>query len=152
MAVIEIIEESPLRGEIRRLLAEAGAYAASLYPPERGHGVPAEDFSGTGGRVFVARADGVAVGCAVLLRDGADGELQRMFVLERTRGIGAGRAILRALEAAARADGIAVIRMESGVRDAEALGLFRRSGYVERGPFGAYRADPLSVFLEKVLA
>ncbi|HEV8436640.1 MAG TPA: GNAT family N-acetyltransferase, partial [Methylomirabilota bacterium] len=34
---------------------------------------------------------------------------------------------------------------------AAALGLYRAAGYVERGPFGDYRPDPLSVFMEKRL-
>jgi putative acetyltransferase len=151
MAVIEINEESPLRGEIKRLIAEADAHAMSLYPPDSNHLASAEELVAEGVRFFVARADGVAVGCAVLRGDGTDGELKRMFVLERSRGIGVGRAILRAVEAAARADGILRLRLETGIRNTEALGLYRRAGYADRGPFGAYRADPLSVFLEKRL-
>jgi putative acetyltransferase len=151
MAVVEINEESPLRGEIKRLIAEADAYSNSLYPPESRHPVSPDELIGLGIRFFVARADGVAVGCAALLRNGADAELKRMFVLERARGIGVGRAILRAVETAAIADGARVLRLESGIRNAEALGLYRRSGYLDRGPFGAYRHDPLSVYMEKQL-
>jgi hypothetical protein len=33
----------------------------------------------------------------------------------------------------------------------EALGLYRALGYVERRPFGDYKSDPLSVFMEKAL-
>jgi len=151
MAVIEINEESPVRGEIKRLIAEADAYATSLYPPDSNHLVSAEDLVAQGVRFFVARADGVAVGCAALRRDGTEGELKRMFVLERARGMGVGRAILQAVEAAARADGVQVLRLETGVRNVEALGLYRRSGYAERGPFAAYGADPVSIYMEKPL-
>ena len=152
MAVIEINEEPPTRGEIRRLIAEADAYATALYPPDSNHLVSAEDLQAEGVRFFVARADGVAVGCGALRRNGTQGEVKRMFVLERARGLGVGRAILTALEAAALADGVIVLRLETGTRNNEALGLYRRSGYVERGPFGGYAADPVSVFMEKVLA
>ena len=151
MAIIEINEEPPTRTEIKRLIAEADAYAMSLYPPESNHLTSPEDLVAQGVRFFVARADGVAVGCAALRRDGTEGELKRMFVLERARGIGVGRTILRAVEDAARADGIVVLRLESGFRNAEALGLYRRSGYVDCAPFGTYRADPVSVFMEKRL-
>ncbi len=151
MAVVEIDEESPTRGEIRRLIGEADAYAQSLYPPKSNHLVSPEDLAAGGARLFVARADGVVVGCAALLRDGDEGELKRMFVRDHARGIGAGRALLHAIEAAAVADGVHVLRLESGIHNAEALGLYRRAGYAERGPFGAYVADPLSVFMEKRL-
>jgi putative acetyltransferase len=151
MAVVEINEESPLRSEIRRLIAEADSLSEALYPAESRHPISAADLTGDGVRFFVARADGVAIGCAALLHQGSDGELKRMFVVERARGIGAGRAILRAVEAAAQADGLQVLRLESGVFNQEANELYRRHGYAERGPFGNYAADPLSVFMEKPL-
>lgn len=44
-----------------------------------------------------------------------------------------------------------MIRLETGVYQPEALALYGRAGYVERGPFGDYVADPLSVFMEKEL-
>jgi putative acetyltransferase len=39
--------------------------------------------------------------------------------------------------------------LETGVRQPEALALYRRHGYTERGPFGPYQPDPLSTFFEK---
>ena len=35
------------------------------------------------------------------------------------------------------------------MRQPEALALYRRHGYTERGPFGTYQPDPLSTFFEK---
>ena len=56
---------------------------------------------------------------------------------------------MRFLEDELRQRGVELIRLETGVRQPEALGLYRKLGYRERGPFGAYRPDPLSVFMEK---
>jgi putative acetyltransferase len=47
---------------------------------------------------------------------------------------------------------VRVVRLETGVRQPAALALYRSHGYVERGPFGSYAADPLSTFFEKRLA
>jgi len=47
--------------------------------------------------------------------------------------------------------GVPVARLETGVKQPEALALYRKLGYAERGPFGAYGEDPLSVFMEKCL-
>ena len=82
---------------------------------------------------------------------GTDGEaeLKRMFVAPEARGLKIGSQLLEALEAAAKAEGVRVIRLETGVRQPEALALYRRHGYTERGPFGAYQRDPLSTFFEK---
>ena len=57
--------------------------------------------------------------------------------------------IMQYLEAELQQRGISVFRLETGVRQPEALGLYRKLGYVDREPFGAYKPDPLSVFMEK---
>jgi putative acetyltransferase len=41
--------------------------------------------------------------------------------------------------------------LEVGVRQPEAVSLYRSLGFRERGCFGAYKADPLSRFMEKSL-
>lgn len=41
--------------------------------------------------------------------------------------------------------------LETGPYQPEALALYAAAGYERRGPFGAYRDDPLSVFMEKGL-
>jgi len=41
--------------------------------------------------------------------------------------------------------------LETGISQPEALGLYERSGYVRRGPYGDYPDDPLSVFMHKRL-
>ena len=43
------------------------------------------------------------------------------------------------------------MRLETGTKQPEAIALYRKFGYVERGPFGAYKPDPLSIFMEKRL-
>ena len=48
--------------------------------------------------------------------------------------------------------GIRLVRLETGVRQPEALSLYERCGYVRIPPFGGYPDDPLSVFFEKGLA
>ncbi len=42
----------------------------------------------------------------------------------------------------------ASIRRESP-NQIEAIGLYRSTGYTERGPFGTYVSDSLSLFMEK---
>ncbi len=92
----------------------------------------------------------VACGAVKLLHDdGSYGEIKRMFVRDAHRGKGYSRLILQHLEAHLKEASIELARLETGVSQPEALGLYRSLGYVEREPFGAYRADPLSVFMEK---
>ena len=60
-------------------------------------------------------------------------------------------AIRRVLEDELRDRQIRLARLETGISQPEAIGLYRRLGYRERGPFGRYRPDPLSLFMEKTL-
>jgi putative acetyltransferase len=151
MVAIAITEESPLQDTVRELLHQSNEFSQALYPPESNHLVSAEDLASEGVRFFVARVDGAIVGCGALLEVPPEGEIKRMFVTAAARGLGVGAAILRALEAAARKSGIATLRLETGIHNAAALQLYNRAGYAERGPFGDYRPDPLSVFMEKQL-
>lgn len=143
--------EEPL---VADLLQRSEAYARSLYPSESVHMLPVALLRAADVRFLVARdrRTGDALGCgAVVLQSGAAGEIKRMFVDEGARGQGIGGRILEMLERIALAEGARVLRLETGVSQPEALALYRRSGYVERGPFGKYHEDPLSIFMEKRL-
>ena len=74
-----------------------------------------------------------------------------MWVDPTNRGTGLGRMLLEAVERSARAQGLSLLRLETGIHQPEALGLYRAAGYREIGPFGDYRPDPLSVFMAKPL-
>jgi putative acetyltransferase len=71
-----------------------------------------------------------------------------MFVAASYRGQGLGRRILRALEAIAPGEKRAV-RLETGVKQPEAIAMYKGAGFVEIEPFASYAPDPLSVFMEK---
>ena len=144
-----VAEESPLSDDARDLLRQADAFANALYPPRAGHLVSAEDLVAEGVRFFVARLDGAAVGCGALCRRPPSGEIKRMFVTAQARGLGVGAAILAALEAAAREEGIALLQLETGIHNGAALQLYHRAGFAEREAFAPHRPDPLSVFMEK---
>ncbi len=47
--------------------------------------------------------------------------------------------------------GIKIVRLEAGPKQPVVLNFYRKLGYRERGPFGGYVAEALSVFMEKTL-
>jgi putative acetyltransferase len=145
--------EDPAAPEILTLLEEGERYGASLYPAESNHFPPIEALRNANVRFVVARdADGAAIATgAVALHDGW-AELKRMWVVPAARGRGLSKAILSDLEARVRREGIAILRLETGVDNREALALYERCGFARRGPFADYGPDPLSVFMEKALA
>ena len=57
--------------------------------------------------------------------------------------------MLVALESAARACGYSTLRLETGTRQPEAIGLYRSAGYAEIPCFGEYAGDVFSVCFEK---
>ncbi|WP_437947208.1 GNAT family N-acetyltransferase [Sorangium sp. So ce296] len=104
------------------------------------------------GAFLVAYAREVPVGCgAVRALDTTAAEIKRMYVVPEARGRGIAGAILRALEEQALALGRTRLVLETGVRQPEALALYRRAGFVEIPPFGEYLGSPLSVCMGKDL-
>lgn len=69
-------------------------------------------------------------------------EVKRMFVLPEHRGHGYARALLGALEEAARATGYRRVLLETGVAQPEAIGLYEAAGYTRVPGFGLYRDSP----------
>lgn len=146
-----IREERADQPQVLRLLAARDAFSAALYPPESNHGLDLDTLKRPEVTFLVARRAGMAVGCGAFVRMEGWGEIKSMFVDDAARGTGAGRALLAALEAGARAHGLTSLRLETGIHQHAALSLYRAAGYLETGPFGGYRPDPLSVFMEKRL-
>ena len=84
------------------------------------------------GLLLVARLREEPVGCgAVKFHENAPGELKRMWVAPRARGLGLGRRLLEALEHAAREAGVAVLHLETNRTLIEAIQLYRDCGYQE---------------------
>ncbi len=103
-----------------------------------GRSIPADDaeLRPPTGAFLVATTDGAPVACgAVKTLAPAVGYLKRMWVAKAMRGLGLGARMLGALEAEARGLGLRTLRLETNRALAEAVGLYRRSGYAEVAPF-----------------
>ena len=152
--------ESPDQPEVRDMLARLDAYCASLYPSESNHLMDVASLMRGDVLFLVARGvDGAAGGCAGLVRHDAEGEdedegygeIKRMFVDETKRGRGTGRKLMEHIAMFAAMSGLRVLKLETGIHQPDAIALYERFGFVRCGPFGDYRSDPLSVFMEKQL-
>ncbi|MCW2533601.1 MAG: Acetyltransferase family protein [Blastococcus sp.] len=106
--------------------------------------------------VLVARdEEGTALGCGAL-RDLGDGvaEVKRMYVVPAARGRGVSKVVLAGLEDFARERGWTTLRLETGTKQPEAIGLYSRAGYWPIEAFGAYVDAPDaedSLFFERIL-
>ncbi|ATN34270.1 GNAT family N-acetyltransferase [Rhizobium sp. ACO-34A] len=150
---VTIAREPVRQRAVIALLEQSDAYMATLYPAESNHLLDVNSLEKPEVSFFVARKDGEIVGCCALVEAG-DGtaEIKRMFVSPDARGLAIGRLLMEALEDGARTMGLGAIRLETGISQPEAIGLYRRFGFEEIPPFGSYRPDPLSLFMEKRLA
>jgi putative acetyltransferase len=152
VTALTIRPEPPDQPDVITLIEASDAYATALYPPESNHLLDIASLSAPAVTFLVVR-DGVeAVGCGAILRDPRGwGEVKRMYVRPDQRGRGVGHRVLAEVEALAQTSGLALLRLETGIHNTEALALYRRAGFAECAAFGDYAPDPLSVFMEKRL-
>jgi putative acetyltransferase len=148
-----VAKENPDQPEVIALIAELDAYQDTLYPAEARYALDLASLKKPNVVFVVARdAGNVAVGCgAVVITEGL-GELKRMYVRSECRGQGVAQRVLNELEESAAQMKCREILLETGPYQPEALGFYRKQGYVRRGPFGEYPDHPLSVFMGKALA
>jgi putative acetyltransferase len=147
---LKIAIEDPSQLEIVMLLRDGEAHSAKLYPAESNHHMPLDALRASNVRFLVARdASGRAVGTGALALNGLWAELKAMWVIPAARGLGASKSILAALETQARSEGVRTLRLETGVENHAAVRLYARAGFSRCEPFANYRADPLSVFMQK---
>lgn len=120
--------------------------------PGSGSEPPASDFELRDGAFLIGSVDGQDVSCGGVCRfDKETAEIRRMYVMPELRGAGFSRPMLGALEDEARSLGYRRVRLETGVHQHEALGLYRSSGFEEIPRYGPYVDDELSVCFEKLL-
>lgn len=149
---MRIALESANQPEVIRLIGELDDYQKPLYPPESHHGIDIPALSRDNVIFAVIRTDaGAAIGCGAVVVIGTEGELKRMYIRPAQRGQGLGGRLLEFLEAKAACAGCAVLRLETGIRQSEALRLYERTGYRQCPPFGDYKEDPMSLFFEKAI-
>jgi GNAT superfamily N-acetyltransferase len=112
---------------------------ASRYPgwaPASSQSVEPSDLAPPHGVWLVAYLQQRAIGCGGLQRLDADtAEIRRLFVDESARGRRLGHRLLAELESHARRLGYKRVRLTTGDRQPEALGIFQTAGYLEIPPF-----------------
>lgn len=81
----------------------------------------------------------------------AQGEVKRLYVAPELRGQGLSKLLMDEVEAVARTAGYLGLQLESGLRQPEAMALYRTTGWTQISPYGHYRASALSVGFAKAL-
>ncbi len=151
MAAI-ITREEPTAPDAAALIAELDEHLEPLYPRESRHGYSVEKLTAESVAFFVVREGGVPAGCGGVKLFGSDyGEIKRMFVRPRFRGFGLAKLLLVHLSDYAKQNDVRILRLETGIHQAAAIGLYERMGFARISAFGEYADDPLSRHYEKRL-
>ncbi len=102
--------------------------------------------------VIVAYKDGVAAGCgAIKPYTQTIAEVKRMFVHPDFRRQGIAKSILTALEDWAKELNYSSAILETGVKQSEAIALYKRSGYNVIPNYGQYAGVESSICMQKNL-
>ena len=103
--------------------------------------------------VIVAYDDGQPAGCGAIKEYApAVMEVKRMFTRPQSRGRGVASKVLRELEIWARELSYKKCILETGIRQQEAIGLYKKSGYKLIPNYGQYAGIENIVCFEKELA
>ena len=78
--------------------------------------------------------------------------ISRLYVRPEFRGHKYGELLVDHLAEHSRANGITLLRLETGIHQQAAIRLYERLGFRRIAPFGPYTDDPVSRCYEKSLA
>jgi DNA-binding MarR family transcriptional regulator/GNAT superfamily N-acetyltransferase len=134
MVKIDVTDPTSLdaRWCFEQYFAELGERFDAGFDPALSISAHAHELTSPTGLLLVAHLREEPIGCGALkFHENAPGELKRMWVAPRARGLGLGRRLLLALEHAAREAGVAVLHLETNRTLIEAIQLYRDCGYQE---------------------
>lgn len=145
--------------DVAALADEVQAYYASIYGGPDASPMDHDEFAPPRGAFFVGYDGGrpVAMG-GWRMHDPIKGypamnpaEIKRMYVVSVARGRGLARQLLAHLEQTARSAGADALVLETGLRQGDAIALYRSAGFSDIPAFGFYAGDALAVHLGKPL-
>ncbi len=135
------------------LIRELDEALLELYPGQWIHTLHPEDVTNPGLIFVVAYLEKESIACGALRPLGSEtAEVKRMFVRAAHRGRGYSRRMLEFLESKALASGYHTLRLETGTKQKEAVGLYESAGYHTIPSFGEYVGNPYSLCYEKELS
>ena len=138
--------------EADHLLDASTRYMENLYPAESNHLLEIEELLQPRNHFLGAFIQERAVGCVALITKSSCTEIKRLFVIKSYRRAKIGLQLMQEIESLASRNHIRLLRLETGVSQPASTSLYESLGYQHIGPFGEYKADPLSIFMEKSLS
>jgi GNAT superfamily N-acetyltransferase len=104
-------------------------------------------------RVVVAYVDDRPIGCGCFrpMAEAGTIEIKRMYVVPDARGNSVAKSILLTLEQWGREEAFTLCKLETGVKQPEAIAVYRKAGYKEIPNYPPYVDIGQSICMEKLL-
>ena len=145
--------ERPNSASAVALIHELDEALLEQYPGQWVHTLHPEDVTNPGLLFVVAYLEKEPIACGALRPLGPGmAEVKRMFVKQAHRGRGYSRRVLEFLESKALESDYHTLRLETGTKQKEAVGLYESAGYHTIPAFGEYIGNPYSLCYEKKLS
>jgi putative acetyltransferase len=119
------VEASP---EVYDLIGELNDVLGAAYESHQRHGLSIVQLFEPNVHFFLARLDGLAVGCGDVAVFADYAEVKRMYTRPAARGRGVAKALLYRIEDEARRANESVLRLETGILQRQAIGLYEKRG------------------------
>ena len=139
------------RPQVLALLNEHLTNMYELSPPESVHALDVSKLRGSDITFWTVWEDSELLGCGALKElSPTHGEVKSMRTPQKMRRRGAGRAVLTHIAGVARERAYRLLSLETGSAEAfvPAQKLYESFGFTYCGPFGDYKDDPNSVFMQ----
>ena len=150
MANVSINQEDLSDPKVIALLNDHLEQMSGTAPAESRHALDLSGLKQPDVYFCVARIDNEVAGCAAIKRLEANhGEVKSMKTAQEFLRRGIARELLRHLIDQARTQGMNRLSLETGSMSyfKPAHIMYKRAGFVECAPFGAYKEDPNSLFM-----
>ena len=116
ITIERVAEASP---ELHDLIGELNDILGAAYETHQRHGLSIDQRLEPHVRLFLARLDGVVVGCGGVAVFDDYAEVKRMYTRPAARGRGVAKALLDRIEDEARRANKSVLRLETGIHQQE---------------------------------
>jgi putative acetyltransferase len=134
---------------VRRLVSALDEYQIGLYGEASCNLEPVEELKNSGAILLGAFDTKVLMGIGAVRVGRTYAEIKRVYFRPEYRGTGAATRLMSELEAQVWTRGLTHIYLETGRLQYAALRFYERLGYVRVERFGAYRPNPVSVYMRK---
>lgn len=152
---MQLVDLDPCDQDVINVFADIDRLISSLYPVATSQALTVEELASPEVyAVGLKNQDGiVACGAIVKQFDGTSyGEIRRLYVKPSYRGKGLSRRIMQILLYHAGEEQIPMIKLETGPKQIQSINLYENLGFKRCDPFGEYKQNPNSLFMELALS